>query len=53
MQAIIQRTYGGPDVLEFADVPTPTPGPRDLLVRVIAVSVNPVDAKHRHRGGAC
>lgn len=52
MQAIIQRTYGGPDVLEFADVPTPTPGPRDLLVRVIAVSINPVDAKHRHRGGA-
>ena len=52
MQAIIQRTYGGPEVLAFADVPMPVPGPRDLLVQVHAVSVNPVDGKHRHRGGA-
>jgi zinc-binding alcohol dehydrogenase family protein len=31
------------------DLPAPTPGPRDLLVRVHAVSVNPVDAKMRVR----
>ena len=31
------------------DLPAPTPGPRDLLVRVHAVSVNPVDAKMRMR----
>jgi zinc-binding alcohol dehydrogenase family protein len=31
------------------DVPRPTPGSHDLLVRVLAVSVNPVDAKMRLR----
>jgi zinc-binding alcohol dehydrogenase family protein len=31
------------------DIPTPEPGPRDLLVRVAAISVNPVDAKMRKR----
>ena len=31
------------------DIPTPTPGPRDLIVRVNAISVNPVDAKMRKR----
>ena len=31
-------------------LPDPVPGPRDLLVRVRAVSVNPVDTKVRMRG---
>ncbi len=31
------------------DLPRPTPGPRDLLVKVAAVSVNPVDTKVRQR----
>ena len=31
------------------DIPTPTPGPRDLIVHVNAISVNPVDAKMRKR----
>jgi len=35
-------------LFEF-DAPTPTPGPRDLLVRVRAVSLNPVDWKQRKR----
>jgi NADPH:quinone reductase len=52
MRAIIQTVFGGPEVLHFADVPTPTPGPRDLLVRVAAVSINPVDAKVRGGGPA-
>ena len=30
--------------LADASVPVPVPGPRDVLVRVAAVSVNPVDA---------
>jgi len=36
-------------LLDFANVPAPTPGPHDLLVRVQAVSVNPVDTKVRVR----
>lgn len=50
MKAIVQRVYGSPSVLHFATVPKPLPGARDLLARVKAVSVNPVDAKQR-RGG--
>jgi NADPH:quinone reductase-like Zn-dependent oxidoreductase len=42
--ALIQK-YGGEVTL--AEVPTPEPGPGDLLVRVKAASVNPVDAKIR------
>lgn len=36
-----------PAALEDLELPTPEPGPRDLLVRVSAVSVNPVDTKIR------
>ncbi|MDH2430745.1 zinc-binding alcohol dehydrogenase family protein [Sphaerisporangium sp. TRM90804] len=36
-----------PASLEDVELPVPTPGPRDLLVRVEAVSVNPVDTKVR------
>lgn len=39
-----------PEALEELEVPTPSPGPHDILVRVLAVSVNPVDTKiRRHR----
>lgn len=50
MKAIVQTEYGGPEVLHFAQVETPTPGPHDILIRVKAIGVNPVDAKRR-RGG--
>lgn len=36
-----------PDALLDIELPRPDPGPRDLLVRIAAVSVNPVDAKIR------
>ena len=36
-----------PDALVEIDLPEPVPGPRDLLVEVKAVSVNPVDTKVR------
>jgi NADPH:quinone reductase len=36
-----------PNSLQDVELPVPTPGPRDLLVRVKAVSVNPVDTKVR------
>lgn len=36
-----------PESLQDMTLPTPTPGPRDLLVRVEAIAVNPVDTKVR------
>ena len=41
-----------PDALEDLDLPAPQPGARDLLVRVKAVSVNPVDTKVRRNSPA-
>ena len=47
MRAVVYGRTGGPEVLEDAELPVPTPGPKDLLVAVHAVSVNPVDTKVR------
>jgi zinc-binding alcohol dehydrogenase family protein len=52
MKAIVHTEYGGPEVLQFVTVTTPTLQPRDLLVRVKAFAVNPVDAKRRRAGNA-
>lgn len=41
------QTIDQPTALQDLELPTPVPGPRDLLVRVLAISVNPVDAKVR------
>ncbi|WP_040166013.1 quinone oxidoreductase family protein [Microbacterium gorillae] len=46
-QAIQYSQTGGPEVLSLNEVPTPTPGPGQVLVRVEAVGVNPVDGKIR------
>lgn len=43
MRALVQDTYGSPDVLTVAAVPTPTPGPGQVRVRVAAASVNARD----------
>src|SRR5690242_17427195 len=43
MKAIIYRRYGGPDVLSYEDVETPTPRANEVLIRVRASSVNPLD----------
>lgn len=43
MRAIVVRQFGGPEVLTLEEVPEPTAGPRQVLVRVKAVGVNPVD----------
>ena len=47
MKAIGYHAKGGIEVLTDIELPTPKPGPRDLLVRVKAVSVNPIDVKRR------
>ena len=43
MKAIVYRCYGSPDVLEFEDVEKPTPADDEVLVKVRAASVNPLD----------
>ena len=40
MKAVIFDRFGGPEVMEYRDVPTPEPGPDDVLVEVHAVTVN-------------
>jgi NADPH:quinone reductase-like Zn-dependent oxidoreductase len=40
VRAVVRDRYGPPDVLRVEDVPEPVPGPRQVLVRVAAVSVN-------------
>jgi len=47
MKAIVVHQYGGPEVLKFEDYPDPVPGPGQVLVRVAAASVNPIDYKRR------
>lgn len=47
MQAIVIREYGPAGVLGLERVPRPVPGPGELLVRVHAAGVNPVDAAIR------
>lgn len=37
------RQTGSPDVIEFGELPTPAPGPHDVLVKVAAAAVNPID----------
>jgi NADPH:quinone reductase-like Zn-dependent oxidoreductase len=47
MKAIVVHEYGGPEVLKFEEYPDPVPGPGEVLVRVAATSVNPIDYKRR------
>ncbi len=43
MKAVTYRCYGSPDVLEYGDVEKPAPGENDVLVRIRAAGVNPLD----------
>jgi len=43
MKAILVREHGGPEVLQLEDLPDPTPNADQVVVRLRAVGVNPVD----------
>ena len=47
MKAIVIHEYGGPEVLKYEDVPRPEPKADQILIRVIAAGVNPVDGMIR------
>jgi putative PIG3 family NAD(P)H quinone oxidoreductase len=47
MRAIVIREFGGPEVLEIRDVPTPEPGHGEVRVRVRAAGVNRADLLQR------
>lgn len=47
MKAIRVHQHGGPEVLRYEDVPTPTPGAGEALVKVEAAGVNFTDIYHR------
>lgn len=47
MKAVRIHQYGGPEVLKFEDAPRPQPAAGELLIRIHAAAVNPVDWKIR------
>ncbi len=44
MKAVVVNEYGGPEVLKYQDAPRPEPKGDEILVRVMAAAVNPVDS---------
>lgn len=50
MKAVRIHQFGGPEVLMYEDAPRPQPGEGEVLIRVHAAGVNPVDWKTRQRG---
>ncbi|WIY02976.1 NADP-dependent oxidoreductase [Amycolatopsis mongoliensis] len=47
MRAITQQAFGGPEVLTAVDAPEPRPLPTEVLVRVAAIGLNPLEARLR------
>jgi NADPH2:quinone reductase len=47
MKAILVHEFGGPEVLKLEEIPTPAPGPGQVLVKVHAAGVNPYDTYMR------
>ncbi|WP_045247321.1 NADP-dependent oxidoreductase [Microbacterium ginsengisoli] len=51
MRAVVFDETGAPDVLHVADMPVPSPVLSEVLVRVVAAGINPIDAKTRAGAG--
>ncbi|MBD2387491.1 zinc-dependent alcohol dehydrogenase family protein [Cylindrospermum sp. FACHB-282] len=49
MKAVLMTAAGKPEVLQLQEIPKPTPGNRELLVRLVAAGINPLDTKIRSR----
>lgn len=49
MRAAIFERFGGPDVVRITEIPTPQPGPNDVLIRVAASTVSAADHRMRAR----
>jgi NADPH2:quinone reductase len=47
MKAIRIHQFGGPEVMQYEDVPTPTPGPGQVLVKLAAAGLNYIDVYQR------
>lgn len=47
MRVVRQQEWGGPEALAVVEAPAPTPAPTEVLVRVVAAGVNPVDVYTR------
>ncbi|HTD32618.1 MAG TPA: alcohol dehydrogenase catalytic domain-containing protein, partial [Candidatus Elarobacter sp.] len=47
MKAIVIEQTGGPEVLKLKDVPRPTPGPGQALIRNAAIGINYIDTYYR------
>jgi NADPH:quinone reductase-like Zn-dependent oxidoreductase len=43
MKAVVRTQYGPPDVLQFTEVEKPTPKDNEVLIKLYAASVNPLD----------
>lgn len=50
MKAVLMTAPGNPEVLQIQEVPKPIAGNTELLVRLVAAGVNPIDTKLRKRG---
>ena len=47
MKAVLLHSYGDPEQLRYEEVPVPKYGDNEVLVKILATSVNPIDVKIR------
>ena len=49
MRAAVYRRFGAPEVVALAEIPTPAPGPQEVLIKVFASTVSAADHRARSR----